>query len=168
MLVAFVLGLGASVSVAPGMFVAALSVPPALTGRTLALITVLRYAVQAGVGPPVTHLIATRTTVHYADLATEAGANRSGLDLLVGALTRRYAAQGMATPQAHAQAMQTLIQELLRQGRVLGINDVAALLLLVIVLGAAVAGLLLLGPARRPAPAAAAVPGGQAKMAAGA
>jgi hypothetical protein len=166
MLVAFVLGLGAGVSVAPGMFLASLSVPPVLTGRTLALITLLRYAVQVGVGPPVTHLIATRTSIHYADLATEAGANGSGLDLLVGALTRRYMAQGLAATQAHVQAVQTIIQELTRQGQVLAINDVAALLLLAIVLGAAVAGLILLGPARRPAPAAAAVPGGLAQMAA--
>jgi len=56
----------------------------------------------------------------------------------------------------------------MRQGRVLGINDVAALLLLALVLGTAVAGLLLLVPARRaPAPARAAVPGGQAERAAG-
>ena len=52
-------------------------------------------------GPPVTHFIGTRTTIHYANLAAEAGGNRSGFDLLVGALTRRYAAQGLAATQAH-------------------------------------------------------------------
>ena len=54
--------------------------------------------------------------------------------------------------------MQTIIQDLRRQGHVLGITDVAGLLLLVIVLGAAVAGLILLVPARRPVPAPAALP----------
>jgi len=120
------------------------------------------------VGPSVTHFIGTRTTIHYANLAAEAGADHSGFDLLVGALTRRYVAQGLAVTQARAQAVQTIIQDLRRQGRVLGINDVAGVLRLVIVLGAAVASLILLVPARRPAAAPAAVPGGQAEMATGA
>ena len=117
-------------------------------------------------GPSVTHFIGTQTTVHYANLASEAGVKRSGFDLLVGALTRRYAAQGLAATQAHAQAVQTISQDLRRQGHVLGTTDVTGLLLLVIVPGAA--GLLLLVPARWPAPAPAAMPGSQAEMTTGA
>ena len=105
-------------------------------------------------GPPVTHFIGTWTTIHYANLAAEAGGNRSGFDLLVGALTRCYAAQGLAATQVHAQALLTISQDLRRQGHVLGIPDVAGLLLLV--------------PARRPVPAPVAVPGGQVEMATGA
>jgi hypothetical protein len=57
-----------------------------VAGRTLALITLLRYALQTAVGPSVRHLIGTRTTIYYANLVAEAGADRSGFDLLVGAL----------------------------------------------------------------------------------
>jgi hypothetical protein len=127
-----------------------------------------RFRLQIAMGPSVTHFIGTQTTVHYANLASEAGGKRSGFDLLVGALTRRHAAQGLAATQAHAQAVQTISQDLRRQGHVLGTTDVTGLLLLVIVPGAAVAGLLLLVPARWPAPAPAAMPGGQAEMTTGA
>jgi hypothetical protein len=147
--VAALLGLGAGVSVVPGLFLAALSMPAALVGRALALVTLLRYALQYAVGPALTHAIGTRATIHYADLATEVGAAPGGFDALLGALTRRFAAQGLPATQAHALTVRTIIEDLLRQGQVLGTNDIVGLVLLFTVPGAAAAGAILLALARR-------------------
>jgi hypothetical protein len=58
----------------------------------------------------------------YADRAAEAEAERRGCVLLGGALTRRDTAQALGATQAYAQAVPPLIQELRRQGQMLGIT----------------------------------------------
>jgi hypothetical protein len=148
-LVAVLLGLGGALSITPGLFLAALSVPAALVGRTLALVTLLRYAMQYAAGPALTHAIGTRATIHYADLASSVGTAPSGFDALLGALTQRFTSQGLTAVQAHALAVRTIIAALLRQGQVLGTNDIAVLVLLLTVPGAAAAAAVLLTLARR-------------------
>jgi hypothetical protein len=51
--------------------------------------------------------------------------------------------------QAHALAVRTIIAALLRQGQVLGTNDIAGMVLSLTVLGAAAAGAVLFALARR-------------------
>jgi hypothetical protein len=148
-LIAALLGLGAAISIVPGLFLAALSLPAALVGRGLALVTLLRCALQYAVGPALTHAIGTQTTIHYADLATEVGAAPSGFEALLAQLTQRFTSQGLTAAQAHTLALQTMIAELMRQGRVLGTNDIAGLVLMFTVLGAAVVGVILLALAGR-------------------
>jgi MFS family permease len=143
MLVAAVLGVGASVTVTPAMLVAALSAPRQLTRRTLALITLLRYAMQTSVGPFVGYFIGTKTAIHYAHLAEQVTVGSSS-GMFLQESTQSLMVHGYTQGQAHALAVQNIIQELTLQGRVLGMNDAAGLLLLVVVLGAAMAVLILL------------------------
>jgi hypothetical protein len=148
-LVAVFLGLGAGVSIVPGLFLAALSMPAALVGRGLALVTLLRYVLQYAAGPALTHAIGTQTIIHYADLATEVGAAPSGFEAILFQLTQRFTLQGLTSAQAHALALQTIIDELMRQGQVLGTNDIAGLVLMFTVLGVAAVGVILLALIRR-------------------
>jgi hypothetical protein len=148
-LVAALLGLGAAVSITPGLFLASLTMPAPLVGRGLALVTLLRVALQYAAGPALMHAIGTQTIIHYADLATEVGTAPSGFATLLSQLTQRFTLQGLPTAQAHALALQTIIEELMRQGQVLGTNDIAGMVLVFTVLGAAVVGVILLALVRR-------------------
>jgi MFS family permease len=133
LLVAAVLGLGASTSVVPAMLVAALSVPGELVRRALALITLLRYAFQAGSGQFLTYLIGVWGKSHDAHLLWQQGFNQ-----LFGAPSPLF------ETSMQAQAASGSSTELLRKGLVLGINDAARLLVLITVLGAALSLVLLL------------------------
>jgi MFS family permease len=149
-LVAGLLGLGAALSIVPGLFLAALNMPSAaLVGRSLALVTLLRYALQYAAGPALIHAIGTQTSIHYADLAAEVGAAPSSFAALLAQLTQRFTLQGQPAAQAHTLALQSIIADLMRQGQVLGTNDIAGLVLVSTVLGAAGVGVTLLALAGR-------------------
>jgi hypothetical protein len=113
------------------------------------VVTLLRVALQYAVGPALTHAIGTQTIIHYADLATQVGAAPGGFAALLSQLTQRFTLQGLPAAQAHALALQTIIEGLMRQGRVLGTNDIASMVLVLTVLGAAAVGVILLALVRR-------------------
>lgn len=56
LVIAAALGLGASLTVTPGMLMAALSVPPMLVGRAIALVELLRLASAYTVGPALVYV----------------------------------------------------------------------------------------------------------------
>jgi EmrB/QacA subfamily drug resistance transporter len=142
--IAFLLGFGGGVSVAPGMLLAGLSLPAPLLGRTIALVSLIRIALQYAVGPALTHAIGTQASIHYSNLAAQVDTASSSFQALVSQLTQQFTQAGMALSQAHTAAMQTIIELLMRHGQVLGINDIAAQVLVMTVLGAAIAGAILL------------------------
>lgn len=124
MLVAFILGLGASVSIAPAMLYASLTVPEANLESTLALVTLLRESLQGAAGTALAHFNDTQQVIHYAHLVWQQASN------LIGA--------------SSTQATNTSTQLLMNYALVLGMNDVARVVMMIVVLGSVVAVMILL------------------------
>jgi hypothetical protein len=146
MLMAATLGLGAAVSMVPALVRAIVSVPALLSRRTVALIFVLRYALQYGIGQALVHFIQTQSTVHSAHLAWQQGFNQLFGEPPAGNLFGEPPAGNLLFGTALVQPLPAAAsaRALLEQALVLGIQDAARLVQLMIVLGAALSVFLLL------------------------
>jgi MFS family permease len=122
MLVAALLGLGASLSVSPPMLVGALSVPKELVGRALALATFMPYVLLAASAPILTYVSSIRQIIHYSNLQWQEG--------------WKFAMSGTDSTSVAAGALAT-------RALALGINDAALVLVLAALLGVAVMAVLL-------------------------
>jgi len=146
LLLSAVLGFGAGVTIAPGIILAALSVPGPLIGRALALINLFRLVGAYLAAPPLIHAIGTHTTIHAADLAAQVQAGSPASLAVTAQITRLvqfYTAHGVPPTLARAQASATLGQALYRQALVLGISDVCGVVVILTVLGIIAVALIL-------------------------
>lgn len=157
------LGLAAGLTVAPGMFVAAFGVPSDVVARAFALVTLVRLAGAFVVVVPLAHAVGTNATIHYTDLATQAGRQQMTVGAPIMRLTRVVAQQGASPGQAHTVALRTLGQMLQRQALVLGLRDVFGAVLWITLAGTLTALLLIaLGKRRQSHPVPHAQPTGLA------
>lgn len=149
LLIAAGLGLGAGLTAAPGIILATLSLPPALAGRAIAVLALIRLVATYIVATPLTHAVGTNATVHYADLATQVGTNNA---LFTGQLARLVVileGRGVPPVQAQAQAASTLVGMIQRQALVLGLRDVFAFVLWGIAAGIVAVTLIIAGDRAR-------------------
>jgi hypothetical protein len=116
MAVAALLGLGASVSVAPGMLFASLTVPVVALESTLAFATLVRESLQGVSGPTLGHYVATQSIAHSAHLDWQ-----QSFDAL------------FRTAEAQSSTASTQIEKF---ATVFGMNDAAAVVVLLLALGA--------------------------------
>jgi hypothetical protein len=119
MLVAALLGLGASVSVAPGMLFASLTVPAVALESTLASATLVRESLQGVSGPTLGHYVSTQSVIHSANLEWQ----KAIQDLFNTSATGVQSATASS-----AQALDKL-------ATVLGMNDAAAVVVVLLAVG---------------------------------
>ncbi len=117
MLVAALLGLGASVSVAPGMLFASLTVPAIALESTLAFATLVRESLQGVSGPTLGHYVSTQAIAHSAHLEWQQ---------TFSALFNTKAAE------AGSKAAGSQLEKL---ATVLGMNDAAAVVVVLLAVG---------------------------------
>jgi MFS family permease len=121
MLVAALLGLGASVSVAPGMLFASLTVPAVALESTLAFATLVRESLQGVSGPTLGHFVTTQSIIHSSHLGWQ-----QAFDNVFSTVLGSTQAQGNSS---------TAISKL---ATVLGMNDAAAAVVVLLAIGATV------------------------------
>jgi predicted MFS family arabinose efflux permease len=117
MLLAALLGLGASVSVAPGMLFAALTVPAIALESTLAFATLVRESLQGVSGPTLGHLAHNQSIIHSAHLSWQ-----QSMDKLLNSSSE------MTSTAASQSALERLAV-------VLGMNDAAGVVVLMLLFG---------------------------------
>jgi MFS family permease len=119
MAVAALLGVGASVSVAPGMLFASLTVPAIALESTLAFATLVRESLQGVSGPTLGHYVSTQSIAHSAHLEWQ----------------QTFSALfDSAAAEAHNATANSQLDKL---ATVLGMNDAAAVVVVLLALGAA-------------------------------
>ncbi|HWE63628.1 MAG TPA: MFS transporter [Chloroflexota bacterium] len=118
------LGLGAGLTVAPAMFLAAFSVPPAVVGRALAMVSLVRLAVGFVAAVPLTHAVNTNAQSAFTRLSTTVNANPSLLKARLAPYISRSLHAGATQAQAKLRATQSLIADLQHQALLSGLTGV--------------------------------------------
>lgn len=149
------LGLGAGLTITPGILLAALAAPGPLIGRALALVTLYRLAFAFIAATPLNHLANKDAARHYLDLIEGIRPGNATFARGLDRLTQGLTARGAPPSRAGAQALSTLTHGIQSQAVVLGLRDIFGLLLwaltLCIVVFIVVVGLSLLQERRKKA-----------------
>lgn len=129
------LGMGAGLTVAPAMFLAAFSVPPAVVGRALSLVSLVRLAAGFVAAVPLTHAVNTNAQRDFTTLYSTLNTNPPLLQARLAPYITVSLQHGATQAQAKMRATRSLVADLQHQALLSGLKGVFGIVLWLTVVG---------------------------------